>query len=218
MEELFNGQYYRVLRDPVANGRSTVVTFATLADKQPHKPFGAPIIRSLGLHGVHIVPRQNCWYQHDEIVSALEVASAACTGERIAYSASMGAFAAINFIDHLALDRVIACSPQYHLDHAVVPRETRWRKEALEIGPFRHHYIPRIKRDAQISVVHDPDWPLDRMHVDLIADHLKIRRVEVPGGGHTVLAHLKSLGLLAINAKALIETGGLDPTFVPASR
>ena len=101
-----------------------------------------------GMNAVGLLAAENDWFQHDEIEPALATIRAALPDhELVGYGGSMGGYASINFADTLRLSRVIAVCPQYSIDPARAPYETRWPAEAARIaasGGFRHDRIDQV--------------------------------------------------------------------------
>ena len=50
------------------------------------------------------------------------------------YGSSMGGYAALRFARALRADAILALSPQYSIDPAVVPWEDRWRQDGARIA------------------------------------------------------------------------------------
>ncbi|MDX2290696.1 MULTISPECIES: hypothetical protein, partial [Streptomyces] len=105
---------------------------------------GEGFFRHRGLNAIGFMAATNDWFQDDEIVDAIGAARHASEGcTRIGYGGSMGGFATINFYHDLGLSGGIAIIPQFSIDQARAPYETRWRGEAAAIT-FTHDKIDRI--------------------------------------------------------------------------
>lgn len=194
-------------------GRSVVVSFCPREDLPglDRAGFGEAFLVKNGIDAVHILCRDNRWYQYDDIAAALAVAAAKTAGyaNRVAVGWSMGGYAAINFSDRLGVNRVIAISPQFSPDPALVPFETRWLDERRDLV-FRHDRIAALpRRGAEICVVYDDRHELDRAHVALIRQAIDIVELPVSDSGHPAGARLASAGVLAGTIAGLIE-GTLD--------
>ncbi len=120
-----------------------------------------------GINAIGILAAENDWFQHDEIRPALATIRAAVPDhELVGYGGSMGGYASINFADVLRLSRVIAVCPQYSIDPARVPYETRWPAEAARIaatGGFRHDRVDQVTPPVSGWIIYDPAGT-DRLH------------------------------------------------------
>jgi hypothetical protein len=151
---------------------------------------GEGFFRHRGLNAIGIMAAENDWFQDDEILAVLAAIRAATPGCRlIGYGGSMGGFAAINFAQDLGLASLVAIIPQFSIDAAKAPYETRWRGEAARIG-FAHDKIGSIAPVQSGWMVFDP-WCVDGLHARAINARHGLRELAVPFGGHAVMGMLQ---------------------------
>jgi hypothetical protein len=114
-----------------------VVTFDSYAhDLRPDRPgFGEHFLAGHRIDAVHVIPRANDWYQHPEMPAAARLVSeiAADYQRVVAYGSSMGGYAAIRFGCAVGASLALALSPQFSIDPAVVPFETRWAGDSKRL-------------------------------------------------------------------------------------
>jgi hypothetical protein len=151
---------------------------------------GEGFFRHRGLNAFGIMAASNDWFQDDEILQALAAIRAASPGWRlIGYGGSMGGFAAINFAHDLGLASLVAVIPQYSIDAARAPYETRWRGEAAQLS-FAHDKIDRIPPVVGGWAIFDP-WCVDGRHMADIQRHHRLRELRIPFGGHAQMLMLQ---------------------------
>ncbi len=151
---------------------------------------GEGFFRHRGLNAFGIMAAENDWFQDDEILDALASVRAVSAGWRlIGYGGSMGGFAAINFANDLGLASVAVVIPQFSIDAAKAPYETRWRAEAARIG-FRHDKIDAVPALTDGWIVYDP-WCVDGLHVADIQRFHALGEVRVHLGGHAQMLMLQ---------------------------
>jgi hypothetical protein len=151
---------------------------------------GEGFFRHRGLNAIGIMAAENDWFQDDEILDVLAAIKAATPGFRlIGYGGSMGGFAVINFAQDLGLACLVAVIPQFSIDQARAPYETRWRAEAARIA-FRHDKIAAIAKLTAGWMVFDP-WCVDGLHARDIQRHHALSEVAVPFGGHAQMLMLQ---------------------------
>ena len=168
--------------------------------------FGEEFLRKYGIDAIHVVPRTNTWFQYPDIAVALNAVVAQTAGYacRIAYGSSMGAYAAINFSDHLEVDRVIAISPQFSIDPEKMPEDRRWLSAAERIR-FVHDDIAGLRRSGrEIYVVYDDRYELERRQIARIAQAVELNKIPVPFAGHPATAILRETGMLSPLVRQLI--------------
>lgn len=210
--ELYRSANLSVRAAPMADRATWVVTFDHYHnDTDLDRPgFGAEFLASQGISAIHFVCKGNDWFQYDDMMQACRAARAALfEADRIlAYGSSMGAYAAIRFADLIGANAVLALAPQYSIDPAKVPWETRWLQDGARIrwrealdGPIRCKAVPFL--------VYDPISD-DLRHAERIAADIAIRRIPVPFSGHPVTTYLGDTGLLQPLLLAAIDPDG-DP-------
>jgi hypothetical protein len=171
---------------------------------------GEGFFRHRGLNAFGIMAAENDWFQDDEIREALAAIRARTAGWRlIGYGGSMGGFAAINFANDLGLASLAVVIPQFSIDAAKAPYETRWRGEAARIV-FHHDKIDRVPALTNGWIVYDP-WCVDGQHVADIQRFHALGEVRVHLGGH---AQMLMLQQAEVYTKLLLDM--LEETFDPA--
>ncbi len=208
-EVVFDSDAIRVVkvegkRQEVARDDVVFVTFESYADERgaDRAGFGERFLQSRGFTAYHFLPRSNSWYQYPEMRDALvRVRAAIGPGKRVmTYGMSMGGYAAFRFADLLGADCVLAFSPQFSIDPALIGWEQRWRQD---LPPLLWEPTP-VRRDVPIYVFYDPNNG-DRRHVRLMARHGDVRRVRLRHSGHPCVAFLNECGLLGDAIIALAE-------------
>lgn len=157
--------------------------------------FGEEFLRGEGIDAVHVINRDNRWYQYPEMDAALAaVAAVTITYPRVfTYGSSMGGYAALRFARAVGAATAIAISPQFSLDPRVVPFETRWQADLAAIT-FREGPVEPTERQLIFS---DPKLELDAAHVRLFAAlPTETAMVNVPYAGHPVGAIMAETGVL----------------------
>ena len=198
-----------------------VVTFAPWQTRQSldAAAFGEDYLRGRGIDAVHVTCARNSWYQHPDMAALVAAVDAALAGRyrrRVGYGSSMGAFAALAFSRPLALDEVIAISPQFSLAPEVVPFETRWRAEAAGLDwPFP--LDQGLSRQARVVVLYDPHHP-DARHVDLLRACRPVTEMKLPFSGHPSGVFLQQAELIGPLISALVLEGADPADFRAAVR
>ncbi len=147
-------------------------------------------LRHRGLNGIGILAAENDWFLHPEIDDALDAIRRATNGHRlVAYAGSMGAHASLNYADALGIDAFALVIPQFSIDPAKAPYETRWREEASRLDFTRD----RIADRPPVSngwILFDP-WCVDARHVADIQRRHRLTELRVPFGGHAQMLMLQ---------------------------
>lgn len=160
------------------------VTFASYTDDRvlDRPGFGEAFFRSRGVDAVHVLSRDNDWYQYPEWDDAV-TAIAATTAEYrqvVAYGSSMGGFAALHYGASCGAHLGIAISPQYSVDPEIVPFEDRWLADVARIR-FRRDETRPLPRQY---IVYDPMDPNDRRHFELFSARSPSIGLPAMHGGH----------------------------------
>ena len=209
MEDIaFKSENIAVRRRLENGSRHCVVTFDSYSDAQTlDRPgFGEEFFQKLGVDAVHIIGRQNDWYQYPELLEAAAIVrSFLASRERvISYGSSMGGYAAIRFGGIFGTHLAAAFSPQFSVNPAVAPFERRWLADALRIRfcleAMSIRFVPRA------FIFYDPRDD-DRLHVDLFRGHTEVVDIAVPLGGHPCISMLSETDLLRPILLRLLETG-----------
>jgi hypothetical protein len=208
-QELFRSDELLVRRVGGYGGRIAYVTFDSYTDDRTlERPgFGEGYFRARGIDTIHVLSRDNHWYQYPELPDALATVAAATRGydRVIAYGSSMGGFAALRYGAACGATIGLALSPQYSVDPVVASFDRRWAKDVARIT-FRADDVPPL---AIQYIVYDPCDPQDRQHFALFAARAAVRGIAIPHGGHPVGGYLVETGRLNL-LLAAIETGEFD--------
>ena len=185
------------------------VTFDSYTDNRTlDRPgFGEAYFRGRGVDAIHVLSRDNHWYQYPELGDAIAAIAAATAAydQVIAYGSSMGGFAALRYGSACGATIGIGLSPQYSVDPAVVPFDRRWADDVARIQ-FRGDDVAPLKTQY---VVYDPRDPHDRRHFDLFAARSPSHAIPIPHGGHPVGGYLVETDMLR-RLLGHIEAGGFD--------
>jgi tetratricopeptide (TPR) repeat protein len=209
-EELFRSDDLLVRRVGGFGGPICYVTFDSYTDNRTlDRPgFGEDYFRGRGIDAIHVLSRENRWYQHAELADALATVCAATAGydRVIAYGSSMGGFAALHYGASCGAMVGLALSPQFSVDPAIVPFDRRWAEDVARIA-FRD--ADRLPALAEQYIAFDPADAHDRQHFALFAARSSSRGVPVPHGGHPVGSYLVETGMLQPFLEE-IESGAFD--------
>lgn len=210
--ELYRSGNLSVRAAPAADRVTWVVTFDHYHnDSDLDRPgFGEEFLASYGISAIHFVCKGNDWFQYDDMMQACRTARAALFEARriLAYGSSMGAYAAIRFADLIGAHAVLALAPQYSIDPAKVPWETRWLQDGTRIR-WREALDGSIRCKPVPFLIYDP-MGNDLRHADRIAQDIAILRIPLPLSGHPVTTYLSDTGLLHPLLLAAIDPDG-DP-------
>lgn len=173
--------------------------------------FAEDFLLGEGIDAVHVVNRDNRWYQYPEMDVALaKVARVAADYVRVfTYGSSMGGYAALRFATRIGADTAIAISPQYSLDPAVVPFEDRWQADLAAITFREGPFVPAARQ----VIFYDPRLATDDAHVRLFAAESRVERIGIPFAGHPVGPMLTETGVLKQAIRGLVA-GDLDAVAV----
>jgi hypothetical protein len=182
-----------------------VVTFDSLTDAHdPHTGygdldrwgFGEYFLRDRGVDAIHVIGRDNNWYQYPEMPEAIAAIATVARGYQrvISYGSSMGGYAAIRYGGAAGAATALALSPQFSLDPVVVPFEHRWNSLARQIDfTLERGWTPAFVATA--FILYDPRT-LDRRHMALFAKRTHVVPVPMPNSGHSIARFLADNGLL----------------------
>jgi len=210
-EELFRSDDLLVRRVGGYGGPICYVTFDSYTDNRTlDRPgFGEDYFRGRGVDAIHVLSRENRWYQHAELADALATVAAATAGydRVIAYGSSMGGFAALRYGALSGATVGLALSPQFSVDPTIVPFDRRWAEDVARIAFRDEEPLPSL---AEQYIAFDPADAHDRRHFALFAARSSSRGVPVPHGGHPVGSYLVETGMLQSLLEE-IESGAFDP-------
>lgn len=187
------------------------VTFDSFTDDRrlDRHGFAESFLGESRIDGVHLLTRDNDWYQYADFLDVCARVRALTEGydRVIAYGSSMGAYAAIRFGGLVGADTALALSPQFSIDPRLVPFENRWLHDAKRIVPlYEAEPSPFVPRAIVIYDKHDPD----ARHVDLYRDKTEVVDVQLLNCGHPCTGYLVELRLLQDCCRA-VARGDFDP-------
>lgn len=179
--------------------RVLVVTFSPLktTPSLERAGFGEGFLDRYGIDAVHVTCAANRWYQYASFPDAIRAIAEVAEGydEVVTYGSSMGGYQALRSAAELGAARAIAISPQYSVDPAKVPLETRWASDVVNIRFVDDGYT--VSDKTAYYVVYDPWEKLDRMHVDAIRTVLPIQELRLPFSGHPSGEFLREAGIIS---------------------
>ncbi len=198
IETLFRSQELRAFQLGGFSRDCCVVTFDSYTDTRTleRAGFGQEFFQRRGIDAIHVISRNNDWYQHAELREALDTvrATARQYGRVVAYGSSMGAYAALRFGGWAGADCAVALSPQYSIDPKLVPFERRWAVDSARFRPVWEGAVP-FATPPEAYVAYDP-VDLDRKHIARLERESRFVKMQLPGAGHPVAGFLTELGLL----------------------
>jgi pimeloyl-ACP methyl ester carboxylesterase len=189
-----------------------VVTFDSWTDiRSFDRPgFGEHFLASRGIDAIHVIARENDWYQYPEMLEAMAAVHEATRAYRrvVTYGSSMGAYAALRLAGVAGAHCALAMSPQFSINPAVAPFEYRWESAAKRFqGVWEESLAYPVLDEAY--VVYDP-YNLDMRHIDLLAARMAFTHVRLLNAGHPASGYLLDLDLIQNLVTAVCE-GRFDP-------
>lgn len=201
MRIVHDGEALRV-RDATRPGDdgTLVVTFPARTGRQflDRNGFGQAFLRKAGISALLVTASWNHWFQVPEADAAAAAMARVCARFRrvVTYGSSMGGYGAALFSRRLGADQIIALSPQFSIDAAKVPGETRWREDAARITFRNDDMAAGLRPDVPLTLFYDPLIG-DRAHAErLLALSARPNPVVVPFGGHPVGGFLRDARVL----------------------
>jgi pimeloyl-ACP methyl ester carboxylesterase len=192
------------------------VTFASYTDERvlDRPGFGESFFRSRGVDAVHVLSRDNDWYQYPEWDDAVAAIAAAAAGyaQVVAYGSSMGGFAALHYGASCGAQLGIAISPQYSVDPEIAPFEDRWIDDVARIR-FRRDETRPLPRQY---IVYDPMDPNDRQHFELFAARSPTIGLRAMHGGHPAGTFILETQMFTPLFDGAL-TGAIDPAAYSAA-
>jgi tetratricopeptide (TPR) repeat protein len=188
-----------VVRKVGDHGKSCcVVTFDSFTDVRAldRTGFGEAFLDGAGVDAIHIIPRENAWYQYPEMLDAMACVHAATSdyARVVSYGSSMGGYAALRFAGVAGANVALALSPQYSIDPALVPWEERWLEPGKHFRPVWEGVLP-FPDLPEAYVAYDP-LNIDRKHIALLAAQMRFEPIRLEQGGHPVTGLLAETGML----------------------
>lgn len=217
--ELYRSDALLVRHVPAGDTSVGVVTFDSFTDvhKLDRPGFGEAFLAQHGVGAVHVISRENDWYQYDEMAKVAATIRSAMQGYRrvVTYGSSMGGYAAFRFAGLLGADAFIALSPQVTIAPAVVPFEQRWNSDAKRLNFIWDHLAP--EPNCRGYVFYDPHDE-DARHVALMARQCSLTTVRLRHAGHPSGTYLQETGLLSSAILDLVRGNADVPAIELAAR
>ena len=187
------------------------VTFDSFTDRRTlDRPgFGEAFFQSRGIDAIHVISRENDWYQYAEMERAMAAVRLATRGygRVVTYGSSMGGYAAIRLAGLAGATCTLAMSPQYSIDQTIARFENRWQEFSDRFKAVWEARLPLPKLD-EAYIIYDPH-DLDGRHVALFRPAFAFTPVPLREAGHTVSGFLQEVGLLQSVVTAVCE-GSFD--------
>ena len=198
-----------------------VVTFDSFTDDRTldRAGFGEVFLDAAGMDAIHVIARDNDWYQYADTADAMACVKTAAGryGRVTSYGSSMGAYAAIRLAGLAGAHAVLALSPQYSIDPQVAPWERRWIACSRAFRPVweRTLALPQV---GEAYVVYDP-LDLDRRQIRLLRDSgFAFQALGIPHAGHPITGYLAEVGLLQSGILDLARGNFDSAAFTKAAR
>ncbi len=194
-------------------GRACVITFDSFTDVMTLErlAFGETLLEHERIDAIHVLSRDNRWYQYDTMIAAAATIRAATAGydRVITYGSSMGGYAALRLAGAVGANFCLALSPQYSIDWTRVRWERRWAASSRTFCDVWERSLPPPPL-ADAWIIYDP-LLRDRRHVELLQrEGFGFAKIDIPGGGHPISSFLAETGLLRPAIMDVIA-GQFDP-------
>lgn len=209
MREIYRDADLVVRMVPKGRMRRWIVTFESHMMDRPEgrKGFAEAFLASRELSAMHVLSRGNHWYQYPGTRAALAAIAAALEeagAQRVVtYGSSMGAYAAVRFASAVRATGVLAMSPQYSINRAVMPEELRWQDEARDIV-WQEGLEDAIASCIPTVIVFDPR-DHDAAQVARIAAETPIIPLPVRYAGHPTAAFMVQQQLVEPMLRSLLK-------------
>ena len=210
---LFDGDDIKVMTR-TGSGDVLFITWQTKPGPgKDNEPFGQGLIEKNDFSAVYILAKASHWWQTPETAKVEQIIRKYLKGKsfshRFAYGASMGGFGVLLSAAKVGCDIALVAAPQISVDPAVVPFETRWRRDIERIKFQESDARVGIKSSCRYYILYDPVDRLDSRHVSMIADTPNVEKIAFPFAGHKILKLLKETRILH-NAVSSASLGTLD--------
>ena len=212
MSEIFRSSEMAVRTVGGFASAACVITFSPYSDERTlDRPgFGEAFFRDRSIDAVHVISRENDWYQYPETpIMAAQVAELVSRYERVvAYGSSMGGYAAIRFGGLAGASAALAISPQFSVDRQTAPSEVRWKRdsERIDFSLERTLKAPFVETSC---IVYDPE-DADQRQVDMYRGHTRVVDVRLATVGHPAIGAIAGANLLSDLVIGVVENR-LDP-------
>jgi lysophospholipase L1-like esterase len=176
-----------------------VVTFDGYTDSRnlDRAGFGEEFFRSRSIDAIHVISRENDWYQYAEMPAvAAAISDLTKPYQRVvAYGCSMGGYGAIRFGGMAGATVALAISPQFSIDPRAARFERRWKHDSDRID-FKFERVSTAPFVDTAYIAYDPN-DTDRRHADLFRRRTRVIDVCLPDVGHPATGPIAQAGLLA---------------------
>ena len=177
-----------------------VASFANWHGKQALTNSGAAesLLSPRGIDAIHFNCAGNHWWQYEDLPLALEAARQFVAPWRdiVTYGSSMGGYGAFRYAAALGATRALAVCPQFSIQRALMPQESRWGGELAHIQ-FRHEDHFQAAPGCKYLALYDTLFGLDTMHIREYKRHTPVVDVPLPCSGHPPLELLQAYGCLS---------------------
>lgn len=171
-------------------------------------PTPTKLIAECGASELKVQSSRNDWYMAPETAQLIDAVGRTARGYRhvVNYGFSMGGYGALLLSAATRAREVFLISPQYAIDPAICPFETRWQ-EAL--GQMEARFIDPAtigNRNVAGLVIFDPASRLDRLHAARITQAFPgIGTVPFRFGGHPATRILQQAGTVGTMGRLLVQ-------------
>lgn len=195
----------------IPGDHSTVVVTFPYASGKPgfRPPFGREFLASRAISAIPVTVSWSHWFQIPEMDEAMAaVRDITRRFDRVVtYGQSMGGYGALIASKAVGANAILSLAPQYSLDRAKAPWETRWPEMHARIlahgGYQRDDMAALAATDADLFLAYDPHT-IDAPHVAAAARHFRnVHPLAVPFCGHRLAEFLKEARLLSALATSV---------------
>jgi len=196
--------------------RTLVVCFAGVGTVR-HAPPAIELVGSATANGrnpaLFVTDESRSWLNApgmaERIVAEIrETATRLAATRIVGLGNSMGASMALHLSGMIEFDTVLALTPQYSANPAVMPEERRWSYFRKRIAQFRFDRIERLSPERTRYVIVHGDGPGELAHALRFPRVPGVAHFIVPGMDHRLSATLKARGVLRPLVRAAIEGRG----------
>ncbi|MRU15593.1 hypothetical protein FDP25_09140 [Roseovarius sp. A21] len=118
---------------------------------------------------------------------------------------SMGATMLLHLSRDVAFDTILAFTPQYSVDPAIVPEERRWRFFRRQIENFRFPAVQGLRPEKTAYFILHGDEADELIHALRFPPSQRVSHLILPGYGHRLAIKLKRKGALPTLVNLAIE-------------
>lgn len=153
-------------------------------------------------HVLFISDSSRCWLNApgmaERIVAVIEATAKEIGADQIVgLGNSMGATMLLHLSHLTEFDTILAFSPQYSVDPAIVPEEKRWNRFRRDITTFRFPAVQNFRVARTRYVILHGDAETELIHALRFPDTKGVSHMLLPGYGHRLAEVLKKEGKLS---------------------